>query len=275
MAVVEGLTRIHLDSFISATGTRPGTSYNEANISILPSIPLSDNNPDETRELLSSLQQLSSSLLTNLDLSGNKFPPLVSRRLKAFVRGLQPTTCGILIDVLFGHLPSSTSLPTQVTFEDRLSILEASNLDERVKLAVELLSKANESLGLQKRIGEKVDENVSRRQREYLLLQQLAAIRSELEDLAKKDPKSPLNRVIKGGGGPGKSGVDGEEEEEEEDEISELEKAVKAKNWSEESGKVARKELKRLKKSPPQGAEHGVIRESYFPFSAPYPPLLT
>lgn len=150
-----------------------------------------------------------------------------------------------------------------MTFQDKLDILAAVDGEARVEIGVEILSRCDESLNLKKRIGDKVDQNLSRRQREYLLMQQLQAIRQELEELAAKDGAVVGGPKIGGAGRKGLSAGGGDEEEEDEvDDMAELEKAVKAKSWTEESRKVAMKELKRLKKSPPQGAEHGVIRES-------------
>lgn len=243
LAVVEGLSRIHIDSFT------PHSPFHEAHITLLPSSPL----PVSSASLLPSLQSISSTLLTTLAATA-PLPPLLSRRLKAFVSSLSLATAPPLVDVLSASIPSSS---IGLRFEDKLALLAAVDPVERVELGIEILGKVEEGLRLKKRIGDKVEASLGRRQREYLLLQQLNAIKQELEELAAKDGAGGM--VGKAGGQKKPSA--GGDEDDEEDDLAELEKKVKEKNWTEEARKVAMKELKRLKKSPPQGAEHGVIRE--------------
>ncbi|KAL8291400.1 hypothetical protein RQP46_002378 [Phenoliferia psychrophenolica] len=239
LAVVEGLSRIQLDSFTS------NETYHEATITVHPSLPL----PSSSLPLLPSLQSASTTLLSALA-TVSPLAPLTTRRLKAFISGVSPQTAPALVDILAANVPTP-----MLEFKDKLALLAAVDPAERVELGTEIFGRAGEGLNLKKSIASKVDASLSRRQREFLLLQQLAAIRQELEELAAKDGGSAP------GGAAGRKQVKGgEEEEEEEDDLAEVERKVKEKSWTEESRKVATRELKRLKKSPPQGAEHGVIR---------------
>ncbi|KPV71847.1 uncharacterized protein RHOBADRAFT_39869 [Rhodotorula graminis WP1] len=97
------------------------------------------------------------------------------------------------------------------------------------------------------------------------------AIRQELEQLAKEEGRpSPLSIIgsgAAGGKGPAAAGrkalgapAPAGDADEDEDDLAELERRVAAKSFSPEAKRVAERELKRLKKTPPQGAEHGVIR---------------
>lgn len=246
LVVVEGLARIHIDQFTTA-----GVPFYEAKITVLPAESL----PSADSVLVTTLQTIATRLLVTLS---NVAPltPLLARRLKAFVNAASETSAGPLIDILLASLPPSTG----IAFEDKLTALATSPVAERVARGIAVLAQLDESLSLKKKIGDRVDASLSRRQREYLLLQQLAAIREELEAMAKKDPESSLlGRMRKGQ--PAKAAPSGDaDEEEDEDELKELERKIKEKDWSPESGKVALRELKRLKKSPQQGSEYGVIR---------------
>lgn len=175
------------------------------------------------------------------------------------------STAANLIDIFVASIPVSSA--TSLTLTDKLHILSTNDSYERIEKGVELFGRLIETLDLKRRIGERVGQTINRRQREFLLLQQLEAIKSELDDLAGKSvggsAKSGGNKgsslpVRRGGLASNKAGA--EEEEEEEDDLDHLENQMKAKLWTEESRRVAFKELKRLKKSPPQGAEFGVIR---------------
>ncbi|KAI5481103.1 serine-type endopeptidase [Pseudohyphozyma bogoriensis] len=254
LALVEGLQRIQITDFTSA----PDAPFHEGSIT-----PLSAAFPADvdTRKLkFDDLGKEAESILEHATEMGVKLPSLVARRVRAFVRALNATTAPVLVDVLFGHIPLTSTL--NLTFNDKLDILQLTDPAERIKRATEILTKVNQTFSVQKSIGEKVDASLGRRQREFLLLQQLQAIRTELEELAANDPSSPLRGKLppsKGAPGLPRSAQE-EEEEDEDDDMSELDKKIKAKVWTEEAGKAAKKEFKRLKKTPPQGAEYGVIR---------------
>ncbi|SCV73155.1 BQ2448_7080 [Microbotryum intermedium] len=257
IVVLEGLARIvlHMDDFGPST-----LPFHETTVTVLNSTPLSPSSP-----LLEALQAISNQVLTSLSAIA-PLSLLLNRRLKSLIGALTPETAPTLVDALIGSIPVNTT--TGLQFSDRLTILSTLEGDDRVAQAIEILGRVDESLNLRKRIGDKVDQNTTRRQREYLLMQQLIAIRQELEELAAIDAKngrassSPLSRLRGGPGGKKKGPVDDDDddEENEENEMAELEKKIKAKAWTEESRKVVMREFKRLKKSPPQGAEHGVIR---------------
>lgn len=256
--VLEGLSRIalHMDEFSS-----PSLPFHETQVDILKSTPLPQSSP-----LLGQLQTTATSALATLG-AASALSPLLTRRLRGMLANLSHDSAPALVDALMGSIALTTSgVSTGLTLDDKLAILAAVNGEDRVKLGIEILTRCDETIALKKRIEGKVGDAMTRRQREFLLLQQLQAIRQELEELSKQEGSGI--KIVGGTGrksGPGASGpasIGGEDEEEGEvDDMAELEKAVKAKQWTPESRKVAMRELKRLKKSPPQGAEHGVIRE--------------
>jgi ATP-dependent Lon protease len=136
--------------------------------------------------------------------------------------------------------------------------LSISSTVERVEFGLEVLAKVDETLKSTKFEVDKVDSTgMTKRQREYALMQQLLAIKQELDSIAGSEAirsasKGDRKRVNVAGG---------EEEDGEGDELTELGRKIQEKSFSEEARKVASREFKRLKKSPPQGAEYGVIRE--------------
>lgn len=254
--VLEGLSRIALSM---TEFSPPSLPYHETRIDLLTSTPLPPNSP-----LINQLQTTATSVVAMLG-AVSPLSPLLSRRIRGLIANLSHESAPALVDALMGSIPSSPA--TGLNFGDKLTILAAVDGESRVKLGIEILSRCGEAMNMKKRIEGKVGDAMTRRQREFLLLQQLQAIRQELEELSKQEGSGI--KIVGGtggkkgsvGGGPAGAGAD-DDEEGEVDDMAELEKAVKAKKWTGESGKVAKREMKRLKKSPPQGAEHGVIRES-------------
>ncbi|GAA5880919.1 hypothetical protein JCM1840_002095, partial [Sporobolomyces johnsonii] len=259
LAVLEGLSRIAIDP--SSYPSPALSAFYTARITLLPDpAPL----PPSHAALLARLRDISTALLSTLE-STNPLPPLFDRKLRTLLSRLSPASAAALVDSLVASLPVS---PTSgVSHSDKCAILALASSVERVERGVEILGRADESLKLSKRISERVDKTVNRRQREYVLMQQLLAIKQELDDLSAQDPPSTGRVPVKLGGGkarrtriPAEKGMRPDVEDEEEDEIAELEKKVYEKAFSDEARIVALRELKRLKKTPQQGAEYGVIR---------------
>lgn len=233
--------------------------------------------------LLASLRDSSATLLDSLQ-SASPLPPLFARRLRSLHSRLTFSSAPAFVDSLFGTLPLSTPPSSGLTHSDKLFLLSLVEPVARVRAAVEIVTRVTEALKLSSRIDERVGKSLARRQREHVLLQQLLAIRQELEELAAEDGRAPpaagrgsgqaagkgqVRRKLPSGraGGSGQAGAS--EDDEDEDDLAELEKKIEAKSFSDEARKIAVRELKRLKKTPPQGAEHGVIRSSLFPASPP------
>jgi len=110
-------------------------------------------------------------------------------------------------------------------------VLETTDVPMRLRGVLEQLSKEGQALEIETEIKEKVQSEMTKTQREYMLRQQLEAIRREL----------------------------GESEEGEEG-IEELRQKIDAAGMSEEGVKQATREADRLSQMPPAAAEHSVIR---------------
>ncbi|GAA5990502.1 hypothetical protein JCM10908_007402 [Rhodotorula pacifica] len=297
LVVLEGLARISFDPLKALSAIAPSDSNPDlAGSSAAPVYALRKvtvHHPSSTTtlglsakdaKLLAPLRDAATAVLDALtQTSPSPLLAVFERRLRTLISRLSLASAPSLIDALFGTLPISTTTSSAtssdaataaigLTTADKLLILSLVSAPLRLEKAIAILSRAREGLSTRDRI----DQSVARRQREFALLQQLLAIRSELDQLAKEGGgggagSSPpggskaitlRNGNKKAGGSQGRRSRAGEEaeDEDEEDEMAELERKIDAKRFSDEARKVALREMKRLKKTPPQGAEHGVIR---------------
>ncbi|MCX7365370.1 MAG: endopeptidase La, partial [Alphaproteobacteria bacterium] len=115
--------------------------------------------------------------------------------------------------------------------EDKQDILETVDLASRLNKVSRLLANRLEVLRLSKEIGQQTKASLDARQREILLREQMAAIQRELGDDSS-----------------GKQ------------ELADLEKAIAEAKMPAEVETAARKELRRLQRTPEASAEHGIIR---------------
>src|SRR5438552_2560618 len=91
-------------------------------------------------------------------------------RISSFVRSIREV--GTLADTA-GYAP-------ETTFEERIELLEALDVVERLELALRLQRERLAELQIRRRIREDVEEGAERQQREYILRRQLESIRKEL-----------------------------------------------------------------------------------------------
>jgi ATP-dependent Lon protease len=91
-------------------------------------------------------------------------------RIAAFVRSI--TEPGALADTS-GYSPD-------ITFEQKMQLLETVDVRERLELALELQRERLALMQVRRRIQEDVETNVDKQQREYILRRQLESIRKEL-----------------------------------------------------------------------------------------------
>ncbi len=130
---------------------------------------------------------------------------------------------GALADLAAAYLDSK--------LEEKQEILDLNDLAPRLDKVSSLLARRLEVLRLSDEIGRQTKQTLDTRQREFLLREQMAAIQREL----------------------------GEDETGKQD-IAALEKAIAEAKMPEEVEKQARKELRRLQRTPDAAAEHGMIR---------------
>jgi ATP-dependent Lon protease len=144
-----------------------------------------------------------------------------------------PKEAGALVDSVTeaGHLADLITSNLELEVGEKQDVLETFDLKTRTRKVLQFLSRQLEVLKVRERINTQVQEEMGRNQREYVLRQQLKAIKEELGELDD------------GGGDLDEFG----------------EKITKAR-LPEEAEKVARKQLDRLKGMQPSSAEYTVTR---------------
>lgn len=147
--------------------------------------------------------------------------PQVPQELRQTVENT--TSAGALADLAASYLDSKPA--------EKQEILEALDLVPRLDKVTELLSKRLGVLRISSEIGSKTKNSLDARQREMVLREQMAAIQRELgEDDSNKQA------------------------------IADLDKAITEAKMPPEAETAARKELRRLQRTPEASAEHGMIR---------------
>ena len=81
-----------------------------------------------------------------------------------------------------GALADTVGYSPDVSFEQKLRLLETLDLRERLELATELQREVLATLQVRQRIREDVEEGAQKQQREYILRRQMDSIRKELGD---------------------------------------------------------------------------------------------
>ncbi len=91
-------------------------------------------------------------------------------RISAFVRSIRET----------GTLADTVAYAPELTFEQKIELLETVDVVERLELALRLQRERLAELQVRRRIREDVEEGAAKQQREYILRRQLESIRKEL-----------------------------------------------------------------------------------------------
>ncbi|KAK9352429.1 Lon protease C-terminal proteolytic domain-containing protein [Lipomyces doorenjongii] len=184
-----------------------------------------------SRDLIAVLKSLSSSSSSTVTPIPSGGPQLANnagalRRLEALVNNSSFQDAGKIADLMVFAL--------DVPVGEKLQFLQTEDINIRLEKAVELLSRQLNMIKLSQKINTSVDSSLSKKQRDFLLRQQLKAIRQEL----------------------GEKDSDGNDE----DDYTELVKKLEAAKLTPEAGKVVQRELKRLKRMHPTQAEYQVCR---------------
>ncbi|MGM0940386.1 MAG: endopeptidase La [Bacillota bacterium] len=130
---------------------------------------------------------------------------------------------GRLADMITSHL--------SLKIKEKQELLETTNVKDRLKQLVRIISNEKKVLDLEKKIGQRVKTSMEKTQKEFYLREQLKAIQKELGE---KD---------------GKSG-----------EVSQLKEKIDQSDMPDNIRDVAWKELDRYEKVPQSSAESSVIR---------------
>ena len=205
----------------------------------------------DTQALFGQLKMLSRELVALLRFSSllprfsSTVSPLLTRRLELYINKKELAEAGILADFMTNILETS--------FEEKLRVLCALSVKERLDRVIELLARQVRDIKGSFKItsvtstevpGHGLDiRNISQKQRETLMRRAMGGLGG-----------MPNVRGLPG------MGSDGNGSEEEPNEVEELKKKLEEAKLTPEAQKVADRELKRLKKMNPAQAEYGVCR---------------
>ena len=144
-----------------------------------------------------------------------------------------PKEASSLIDSVTepGQLADLITSNLDVQVDEKQEVLEIFDLKARLRRVLQFLSRQHEVLKVREKINTQVQEEMGRNQREYVLRQQLKAIKEE------------LGEIDEGGG-----------------DLDDFREKIAAAKMPPESEKVALKQLDRLKVMQPSSAEYTVTR---------------
>lgn len=150
-----------------------------------------------------------------------RLSPSLPDELRSLTQAVQEIN--VMADLVAAHMTLSV--------EDKQKVLETTNVTERLRLLLDLLSKEVRVLELTSKVQNEVNSELSRSQREYYLREQLRAIQREL----------------------GESDDRGEE-------LDELREKIDKANMSEEGLREVNREFDRLRRMNPGSPEYTVAR---------------
>jgi len=144
-----------------------------------------------------------------------------------------PREAGSLIDSITepGQLADLVAANVEAPIDEKAALLESVDVKERIRKVLRLLTRQLEVLKMRERINSQIKEEMGKNQREYVLRQQLKAIKEEL----------------------------GEEESDQGD-LDVLDERLAKTPLGTEAESVARKQLKRLRSMQVGSAEYTVVR---------------
>ncbi|MFM9139651.1 MAG: LON peptidase substrate-binding domain-containing protein, partial [Solirubrobacterales bacterium] len=104
-----------------------------------------------------------------------------------------------------GALADTSGFAPDLTFEQKVKVLEALDVTERLELVIELQRERLAELQVRRKIREDVEEGAAKQQREYVLRQQMESIRRELgedegsvvDDLRQQVEEAPLPENVR------------------------------------------------------------------------------
>ena len=202
--ILQGLTRIRLDS-LSQT-----TPYLKAHIA---RIEATESEDVEAEALAMSLRDVAKQVI--------QLMPELPREAGALIDSMQAP--GALADLVAANLDAPV--------EEKAQLIESVEVKDRIRKVLRLLTRQLEILKMRDRINSQIKEEMGKNQREYVLRQQLKAIKEEL----------------------------GEDDGDQGD-LDGLEERIARANLPSDADSVAKKQIKRLRSMQVGSAEYTVVR---------------
>jgi ATP-dependent Lon protease len=202
--ILQGLTRIRLET-ITQTGP-----YLRAKIKRIESVATED---VEAEALAMSLRDIAKQVI--------QLMPELPREAGSLIDSIQAP--GALADLVAANLDAPV--------DEKAQLIETVDVKERIRKVLRLLTRQLEILKMRERINSQIKEEMGKNQREYVLRQQLKAIKEEL----------------------------GEDDGDQGD-LDGLEERIAKADLPQEADQVAKKQLKRLRTMQVGSAEYTVVR---------------
>jgi ATP-dependent Lon protease len=202
--ILQGLTRIRLDELSQ------NAPFLKAKITRVEGAPVED---VEAEALAMSLRDVAKQVI--------QLMPELPREAGSLIDSIQAP--GALADLVAANLDAPV--------DEKAQLIETVEVKERIRKVLRLLTRQLEILKMRERINSQIKEEMGKNQREYVLRQQLKAIKEEL----------------------------GEEEGDQGD-LDGLEERIAKANLPGEADSVAKKQLKRLRSMQVGSAEYTVVR---------------
>jgi ATP-dependent Lon protease len=203
--ILQGLTRIKL------AGITQHGPYLRAKVARVEESPVIDD--VEAEALAMSLREVAKQVI--------QLMPELPREAQSLIDSMQEP--GALADLVAANLDAPV--------EEKAQLMSTADVKDRIKQVLKLLTRQLEILKMRERINSQIKEEMGKNQREYVLRQQLKAIKEEL----------------------------GEDEGDQGD-LDGLEERITKANLPGESEQVARKQLRRLRSMQVGSAEYTVVR---------------
>ena len=202
--ILQGLTRIRLDDVSQSA------PYLKAKVKKLEEAGVED---DEAEALSMSLRDIAKQVI--------QLMPELPREAGSLIDSIQAP--GALADLVAANLDAPV--------EEKAQLLETVDAKDRIRKVLRLLTRQLEILKMRERINSQIKEEMGKNQREYVLRQQLKAIKEEL----------------------------GEDDGDQGD-LDGIEERIAKANLPNEAEQVAKKQLKRLRNMQVGSAEYTVVR---------------
>ncbi|MGA3120105.1 MAG: endopeptidase La [Polyangiaceae bacterium] len=202
--ILQGLERIRLDEITQSS------PYLKAKVGRLQEMNSGD---DEAEALSMSLRDIAKQVI--------QLMPELPREAASLMDSIQAP--GALADLVAGNLDAPV--------DEKATLLETIDVKDRIRKVLKLLTRQLEILKMRERINSQIKEEMGKNQREYVLRQQLKAIKEEL----------------------------GEDDGDQGD-LDGLEERIAKANLPHEAEQVAKKQLKRLRNMQVGSAEYTVVR---------------
>jgi ATP-dependent Lon protease len=203
--LVQGIARVAIDSYL------PDEDFLRGNVRVLHDV--GDCDSVETAAQVRNVSQQFASLVSE--------SPRLSDELHMLAASLDDPSR--LADLVTSNL--------DLDIAGKQQVLESTSIEDRLKDVLAELMRQRDAMEIETEIRDKVQTEMGRSQRDYMLRQQLEAIRRELGEV--EDDQAEADR---------------------------MRERIEAAKMPEEAHKQAIRELQRLEQSPPAAAEHGVIR---------------